>query len=545
MVLLILSGWGLTLPAGARPWALLLGRADSAALAASANLHWLVQQRGLLGATHSRLLMFPSPIDRIAEQGFPLDALLSRPLLALLGWPAGYALPQIAALIACGLSAAWLAGRWWRSEAAALVAGVAYQSAPPVLELLGDGALGPLVGAALLPLAAGLLAGAATAERPGRDGLLAGALAGALGLLWWRWGALVALALAAAALLPPTPLSPPRRRRAALRGLACCLLGAAAVLAAPAGYSLYSLGLHAGAPSPTLDAIVTIGGERGTAAAIAAARSLGSAPWARYLLTALAVPALLAPARRWRGPAALLLLGLALAAGPALHPPGLPSPYAALAALDRGALELSPRRALLLAAPGAALLAGGGAAWLAERARGLRARWLGLRQLPVPLTGGALALGLLAEAALLDPHLPAAAAPWGPSERALQLAAGRGPALVLPPGGEEAAAILLDQLHHGRPLANGWLPPTDTLAPAPYRDAAGRSPLGSLLACGQLPYRPYSGDPAADRALLTGLGLRAIYLDREAASDGRYLACAGPLLGDALPEDGPYLHFPL
>lgn len=549
--LLTLSGWALTLPVGARPWASFIGQPGSPELASSVSLHWLVHQRGLLGATHSRLLMYPTPVDRLVEQGFPLDALLSGPLTSLLGWPAGYTLLQIGALVACGLSAAWLSWRWWGSGAAALTAGVAYQCSPPLLGALADGALGAALGAAVFPLAAGLLSAPPDSPTARRDALLSGLVVGIACLFWWSWWLLAALGLGALLLV--------ERRRgssaAAARAAIGCLIGAAAITAVPLWYTLQSLIEQPSKVHLGLSAVFEHQGVMVSGEALLESRDLDDQPWLRpalTLLTLLALPALWRRSRRWLAPAAWLLGGLALAAGPRLDLSGLPGPYAALMALPGGSLDLTPHRALLLAALGAATLIGGVAAalmgWLHQAPRrSWRAR-AGLRRLPP--WGGALllSLALLCDAALLDPRLPLPAQPGGPSERALQIARGLGPALVLPPPAgatSPASSVLIDQVHHGRPLAVGWLLPTDVLAPVPFRDAAQRTPLGHLFRCGVSPSQRYSGDAAAGRLLLANLGLTEVYLDTELGGDASYRACVGSLLGEPVDAGGPYAVFAL
>ncbi len=539
--LMALSGAALTWPASGRPWAWLLGRPGGPELAQAANLHWLVHARGLLGATHTRLLMYPAPVDRVVEQGFPLDALLSSPLISLLGWPAGFTLLQIAAVVACGLGAAWMAWRWWRCEAAAVAAGVAYQCSPPVLEAMADGSPELLLGAAAFPVAAALLDEAAAAPSALRGGLAAGVMAGLGCLLWWSWAPLGALGLAAVLVAATS-------RRRALAAGGWCLVGAAAVVAVPGLYILHSLSEYPARAALTLGEVIEYHGLQLELAALLDGRDLGTLPLVRLLAPTLGLAAL-GRSRRVIAPGLWVVLGLALAAGPTLAGTGVPGPFAALLALPAGDLGLTPHRAALLAAAGAAAFAGGGAARLARWARReLRTSWLrkrGLRGLPALASGAAIGLALLLEVVLLDPRVPAAVTPGGPSERAQELAGGQGPALVLPaPTGEPGPAelTLLDQPHHGRPLAGGWAPPTDAQAPIPFRDTARRTPLGFLFKCGAGNLR-YTGDADEARRILAGLGLDAVYVDREAGGD--YAGCAQSLLGEPTSQTAHYLVYSL
>ena len=53
------------------------GRPGLADLPGTVNYHWLVQTMGLSGASGSTMLMYPTTVDRIVIDGFPLDALVS------------------------------------------------------------------------------------------------------------------------------------------------------------------------------------------------------------------------------------------------------------------------------------------------------------------------------------------------------------------------------------------------------------------------------------------------------------------------------------
>ena len=88
------------------------GRSGLADLPGTLNLHWLVHDVGLSGATHTRMLMYPSTVDRLVIDGFPMDAVLSWPFLAIFGWPAGFTVFMAVMMVALGCATAWLARCW-------------------------------------------------------------------------------------------------------------------------------------------------------------------------------------------------------------------------------------------------------------------------------------------------------------------------------------------------------------------------------------------------------------------------------------------------
>ena len=176
-LLLGLSAWIVLLPASAAPWSWVPAAQASPDEAHAMNLHWLVHQQGVFAASHSRLLYYPTGMNWLAACGIPLDALASWPLLALAGWPAGFTLFLVLLIWGAGAAMAWLAGCWWRSAGAGLVAGVAYQCSGILLWEVAGGRTANLLGAIFIPLALGLLARGLLANR-WQDGLLAGVMTG-------------------------------------------------------------------------------------------------------------------------------------------------------------------------------------------------------------------------------------------------------------------------------------------------------------------------------------------------------------------------------
>ena len=174
---LLLSAWVVVLPASAAPWRLLPGDPGHTDIGATVSYHWLVHTTGLLGAMHSRLLGFPLIFDRTVLNGFPLDVLVSWPLLKLFGWPAGYTFFFVLEFWLLGLSMAWLAGRWWRSPLAALVAGVAIQTSGAFTAEIIEGRTAQTFGAIFLAPSLGLYARALLTGRH-RDAALAGLAVG-------------------------------------------------------------------------------------------------------------------------------------------------------------------------------------------------------------------------------------------------------------------------------------------------------------------------------------------------------------------------------
>ena len=361
---LSLFAWALLLPASAMPWRWLPTGAGWENGAHAINLHWLVHQWGLLEVSHSRMLYYPSGVDWLTSCGFPLDALISWPLVWLLGWPAGFTLFLVLMLWAAGASMAWLAARWWRSAPAALVAGVAYQCSGALLWELASGRPSSVFGAVLLPLALGLLARGMLTHR-WRDGLLAGAVAGLAVIPYWFSGIWLALGFMVLALLALL------ERRLPWKTCLAGGLGAVLVAGLPAAYAWINLDLIPGVAMGASDQVYHQGEVLTLLGWIQAHNGLfspGAVHGVRLLAPLIIGLVLLAVVghrvRRWAAPLLWIAVGGVIALGPWLQlrgGPAVPGPF--LAWLDLPLLQRFwwPQRALLLAAPAVALLAGGGA----------------------------------------------------------------------------------------------------------------------------------------------------------------------------------------
>jgi len=502
---LLLSAWVLLLPSSASPWALLPGDGSFPDLPATVQYYWVLQERGFLALAHDRMLMYPGTFNTLAMRGFPLDGLASQPFLALFGWPAGFTLFQITSLWCAGLSMAWLAGRWWRSPLAALVAGLALQASGPLVREMSYGRPTQVFAAIFAPLAFGLLA-RALLERRDRDALGAGVLLGLSTLAYWFAGLFYGLGfvvlLAMAVLERVSPWRP----------AALCAVSCLTVIVLPAAYTLSALS-EMGTVNATLWTLVSHSGHQVPLAQILEQRDLFAAlPEGIVGLTPLCFGAALfclwsAPVRRWAAPLGWLLTGLALACGPWLQLSEdalLPGPFAWIPSVPVVSRLWWPDRAMLLVAPALALLAGGGIAALHRR---LLPRWKAAwMALPV----GALLLG---EAFLGLPNLPMRATDGTPSPQAQILAQGTGPLLVLPQSGaaSNARAFLLDQVFHGRPLVNGAIPPSSSTAPLAYAEVSALPAMKHLYGCFEDPWLEAA---SADSLVpLRRFGLQQVHVD--------------------------------
>jgi hypothetical protein len=189
--------------------------------------------------------------------------------------------------------------------------------------------------------------------------------------------------------------------------------------------------------------------------------------------------------------------------------------------------------------------------WWADRA------WIGVALALALLAGGApprvrAALGpvFLLEAWLLSSALPMGALPRGPSDAARVLAQAPDVPLVLVPTGEGPfrpdRLDLLDQVHHGRPLANGTRGVIELLASdATLRGWRDNDGLRALLACelgggGAVRDAERSGATEA----LVRAGLREVYLDPRYGADPAYAACVeGVLAGWERREEPPLVRY--
>ncbi|MDP7114896.1 MAG: hypothetical protein QGH45_23180 [Myxococcota bacterium] len=536
----MVTAWLLLWPASANPWAMIPGAPASAGPASSFYVHALVHARGLLGATHARSLLYPAGTDPFVLWGFPLDALASRPFAAVLGQPAGYTCFAVVTLAAAGAAMAWLAGRWWRSRAAALVGAAAYQTGGLLAWELTDGHPGTVLAAALLPLALGQLSLALVDGRPWRAAL-AGLLAGTAALSCWVAGgaALVALAILAALAwlegrLPWRPVW-----IAALAGLA--------LVALPALHVLAGAGALQGIPDDPWGTVERAG-SAGTWAGWIATRGLslgqeGSLISLRPTLALLIGAGLFATrVRRWAAPGLWAAAGAVLAIGVWLPLPGetaLPGPQLAVVGLPLFEQLTHPYRALLLTLPALALLAAGGAAVLEARLPASARRlgvWLGF----------VIAVLLVVEGILVGPHLPVAATKIGASRGTPVLAQHSGPALVLPFAAgplRAGASMVIDQVFHGRPLVNGPSYPADTVTPSATFQTPAEDAIAYLAGCEKASNVPPVPDRAQLQAGLQAVGLTEVYLDLGVAMaqphGERYLVCVEEALGSEFTVNAP------
>jgi hypothetical protein len=532
---LLVSAIILLLPASLPPFEHYPGYDDFPDLPGTVQNHWLLHTLGLVGMTHCRMQMYPATIDMVVLNGFPLDALASWPLAALLGWPAGFVVFNVLTLWAVGLSSAWLAGRWWGSAQAALVAGIAHQFAAPLLRELAYGRTTQVFGAIFAPLALGMLILAVTTTSR-RRAAAAGVLLALSALTWWfsgffyGLGLLCVLALAAAERAERLPML-------TITFAAACL----AVVALPVAYTAGGLSNQGGLDA-SLWSLVEHGSEELPLARLLERRDItsnlhqgivGLTPlwWILPLLALSGRP------RRWLILALWSVLGLLLAAGPWLALPGnvlLPGPFALVPDVPLLRRLWWPDRALLLLMPAAAVLAGGGAVALSRRWR-----WAGMVAGPL----------LIVEAFIALPNLPMPTTEGTPSARAVALAEGSGPVLVLPQGStryKRAHRSLLDQLHHGRPLVNGSMPPDSETAPPVFRRLSDLPVLQQLYDCAEEgePFR-FPGSRQAALAVLVRFGVSEVVVDMDALERSGedpviYLRCVESMLGEPDETRGPY-----
>lgn len=570
---LLLSAWLVLQPASRTPWSTLPGNLEHPDASYSLNNHWVIQSRGFLASLNSRMLAFPVGEDRFVTSGFPLDVLAAWPLVKALGWPAGLTVFLVLCLWAAGAAMAWLAGRWWRSAWAAVVAGVAYQTSGVLLVEATRGAHHAVLGAVFVPLALGLLA-RALITRSQRDALLAGACAGLATLAYWYLGWFVVLGAAALALLGFV------ERRAPWRVYLAAATGLVVVAGLPLVYAALSVAEAPGYDIDKWDMILTGATEQSLAHWVASENGLLSekAPvglWAwRPVLAALLLFGLWRRRRRrWMAPALWIALGLLLAMGPwVVLPGGLLLPGPQLGFMDTPLLRRMwwPYRALLLAAPAVALLAAGGAARLHRelpRLQELVARiFARLRKMEVehaihrrwipralPHLGYLLAALLLLEAFVAQPRLPLASMPFNMSAAARALSGGKGPALVLPFGRtpmRRDTTMYVDQIHHRRPLLNSPTFPHASLVTVRMRRSPTWAALDYLGLCEVNPgARGHKKDFARALAGLQQVGLAAVHVQMIVvqASDTRkpYLRCIERMLGSSYTTAGPFRVYPV
>jgi hypothetical protein len=518
------------------------GFSGLADLPGTVNLHWLVHERGLLGAAHTRMLMFPMTVDRIVIDGFPLDALASWPFVAKLGWPAGFNVFLTTALALLGCATAWLAQGWFGDARASLMAGVVAQTSPFLLRELAYGRPTQVFGAIFLPLALGLIHRSIVTQRS-LPALGAGVAVGLGALTYWFYGFFFALGVAMMVGLAAMD------RRPFLRPALLSAAGAIGVAALPAIYAMGNLDEHPSA-SLTWSQTVTHGGEDLPLIELLEMRDVYSAVQTegvlamQILLFSLGALALWRSSRRaWLLPILLIGVGLLFAEGPKLRlsdGTSLPGPFSLLGLVPGLRRLWWPDRALVLLLPGFALLAGGGVAVVARRAR--RA---GL------LVAAVLSAAVLVEAHLSIANLPISTTRATVSQRAELLAKGHGPVLILPVGSGSAqpdATMLTDQIHHGRPLVNGPMPPRGSTAPTPYREFSQSIGMSHFTLCETDHRTPPPDAPDIVYAHLHAHGIEEVYLDMDIAERlyggaPAYRDCIHRLLPGFRHERGAYLVF--
>ena len=514
------------------------GRPGLADLPGTVNYHWLVQTMGLSGASGSTMLMYPTTVDRIVIDGFPLDALVSAPLTAVFGWPAGFSLFVWLSFCALGLAHAWMAKTWWKSEHAAVIGGVVAQCSPFLIREVMDGRPTQLFGAIFLPLTLTFVLRGVMLSRP-RDSALAGAMIGLGALSYWYYG--VFFGLAALVILGLAAWS----QRPVGRATASLALGTLAVIGLPAAYTLQAVSVMPGIATAWSDQVLH-GSEWITLLQILEFRDLGTAVAlerviALQVLVGLCVVAAWwrAPRANWLAPSVFGLMALLFAAGPSISLPGLPpipGPFHLFRLSDITSRLWWPDRALVMMVPAVSLLAAGGVMMLVRRAS------VGVRE-TVWVVG--IAVVLVAEAFVAIPGLPMPTS-WGAeTEASAALSEGEGPVLIVPMGHGESEPdmrMLIDQVHHGRPLVNGPMVPGSSAAPQAFRDFAEAPAIQALLACEN---DAAPGVTSEAWAQLIAHGIVTVVLDPRRAAGlrsgaERFEICIRRIMGPPAAAAGPY-----
>jgi hypothetical protein len=106
------------------------------------------------------------------------------------------------------------------------------------------------------------------------------------------------------------------------------------------------------------------------------------------------------------------------------------------------------------------------------------------------------------------------------------------------------AGMLLDQVHHGRPLVNGPMPPMGSTAPRAYHQFAKSDGLRFLHGCEQENEVPSDIASSVVHSRLSSYGINTIYLDiaqtgRLLVSAREYRACIERILNTAEVDHGP------
>lgn len=508
------------------------GQAGMADLPGTVNFHWLIQTHGVTAAMDSSLLMHPASLNRIILDGMPIDAWASWPLTAALGWPAGFTLFVWLCFALLGIATAWMTRVWWNSVPAAVVAGVVAQTHPFLIREVLYGRPTQVFGAIFLPLALGLTMRRLSTAGARWHGVAAGVAWGVGTLSYWFYGAYFFIGLSI--LIALAMLGNNRQWKTATVE---SLLGVLVITAVPI---ITVMGASEALPGQGLElaSMVTHGDHqlslrqliefRDLGASIASERALA----AQILVMGLAIYGITRASKsQWLVPLLWLIAALWFAAGPAINLPGgfnIPGPFLIFDATDLTRRNWWPDRALVLAVPAVALLAGGGAA-------AVHARWNHIRP---ELTALAVCAAVVIEAYTVIPGLPMNTT-WGAAtSKTQQVAMGTGPTLILPlgtNGDQPDARMMIDQIHHGRPLVNGPMPFTSSTAPQAYVDNIRSDALQALVAC--------EADPSSHQTArqdpwvaLQAWNVHQVFLDPKLAermqvSAARYRQCIAALLG--------------
>lgn len=510
-VVLLVTAWLLLLPAGVRPGTF-PGDAALPDGPVTVNAHWQLASRGAAGWLSDDLHGFPFRHDRAVSDGVPVAEALSAPLLRLFGVEVGLWAWAVAVLWLGGAAAGWLGMRWWGSVGAGILAGAGFQVAEASLREVAAGRIDTVFAAAFLPLA--LLGGVAAA----RGGPLPAAGAGvAAGLATLGWGPF-ALPGLAFALGPQLPF------RRGLTTFAAFVV----VCAFPAAWLWSGRGE---APGLAIDPFspVSLGFQMVRPVDLALARIHGPDG---VMFGTLARPVLLALAAWAAWTCRLRHAWLPVAAG------------CTFALLGLGALLPGP-----VAAPWGWLSLVPGWPWEADRMWVVPGLCLALLAAGAPLRGWLAGLGafaLLEEAVLLSAALPFPALELRPAATAVALARAPDVPLVLLPVGQgqfrQDRMDLVDQVSHGRPLAQGTGSPFDLTEPdAVQRGWRTNRGLRAFAACesGRAP----DVEGAAEDLLRAGLV--EVWLDpRYLAEDDGYRACVASVLpGWRLSEAKPLVRW--
>ena len=515
------------------------------------NLHWQLHTRGFAGLLADDLHGFPLRTDRIVTEGFPLDALTSWPFAAL-GEPTGMWLWIVAVMAAVGAAGAWLGMRWWGTLGAGLVAGLGFQVSEALLREVAEGRPTQAFAAIFLPLALGL-----AMERRTFGAVLAGVCAGLGTIASWNLAPILVCAGLGPLVLgwfsgggapprnappggeppgPPVRAHPGNSAGAPMRSApnnvargASLLAFLAALIAVVAPVAAWTYAGRGELPSFDLDpwGEAVLGAVQARPVDLAAARIYGATGvalktvWRPILVLAAVATARRMPPRAWAGPvlfaAVCAILGLgAVLPGPAVMPWGW-----------------------LQSLPGLSRL------WWADRA------WIGVGLAAALLAAGApggwkpvLAVALVFEA-FSGGALPFKHVNYGPTPTSDVLALRPDVPFVLLPTGEGPLRAdrtdLLDQVFHGRPMANGTRAVDDLRSSdAVRRGWSGNAGLRALLAC-----EMGGGAADADRTMasdaLIRAGLREVYVDPSYVfDDPAYGACVeGVLAGWERGEEPP------